>query len=39
MEYPGVRLEEIMVLRLGGHIMAWYSEWRALRGGQRILAC
>jgi hypothetical protein len=26
-EDPGARLEEIMVLGLGGHIMAWYSEW------------
>ena len=29
----GVHLEEIMMLRLGGHIIAWYSEWRVLQGG------
>ena len=31
-EDPGACLEEIMVLGLGGQIMARYSEWRVLEG-------
>jgi hypothetical protein len=34
---PGAYLDETMVLGLEGHIMARYSEWRVLEGGDSAL--